>query len=244
MISGEKRKVFFQKPNKAEIAQQMIEAQEQQNAAQSEGDGREDRFYEELLEFVVSLANKLQACGAETYRVEETINRIVEAYGVERVDAFVIPNSIMASFETDSGRIFTKIRRLKGGETLLDGIERYTALSRRICKEKPNMQEARALLRETEKKVRRYPLPGMPEGPQERRAHSAARDVRRRLRVLRQADQGAVPAEKRQADLLLRVLCTAPRQIRNFRNRKEGEAAALPLFLYRFFSRSGIFNDF
>lgn len=151
MITGEKRKALFGKKDKIARAEQAIAAQETQARA---GD-----FYEELLEFVVSLANKLQACGAETYRVEETINRIVAAYGVERVDAFVIPSSIMASLETDEGQIITKIRRLKNSETMLDGIERYTALSRRICTEKPDIQEARRLLRETEHKVCRYPLP-------------------------------------------------------------------------------------
>ena len=115
-------------------------------------------FYEELLEFAVSLANKLQACGAETYRVEDTITRIVNAYGVERVDAFVIPNSIMASLETDEGQILTKIRRLMGSDTVLDGIERYSALCRRICAERPDMQTARKLLRETENSVCRYNL--------------------------------------------------------------------------------------
>ena len=120
---------------------------------------RDEAFYEQLLELTVSLSNKLQACGAETYRVEETIVRIVEAYGVERVDAFVIPNSIMASLETDAGQIVTKIRRLKSSETMLDGIERYSALCRRICTEKPDMQTARLWLRETEKTVCHYGLP-------------------------------------------------------------------------------------
>lgn len=161
MITGEKRKVLFQKRDKLAIAEQAIEAQQAAgtpNAEEKPADTHDDRFYEELLEFAVSLANKLQASGAETYRVEETINHIVEAYGIERVDAFVIPSSIMASLETDGGRIITKIRRLKGGETMLDGIERFTALSRKICAETPDMQEARRLLKETEKKVCRYPL--------------------------------------------------------------------------------------
>ena len=156
MITGEKRKVFFQKKKQLAAAEQAIETQQQTDKASAHDEN--EAFYEELLEFAVSLANKLQACGAETYRVEETINRIVSSYGVERVDAFVIPSSIMASLETDGGRIITKIRRLKGGETMLDGIERYSSLSRRICIEKPDMQEARRLLRETEKKVCRYPI--------------------------------------------------------------------------------------
>lgn len=148
MITVEKRRIQYQEPNKPGLVGEALEKRM-----------RDDAFYEELLEFVVSLANKLQACGAETYRVEETINRIAEAYGVERVDAFVIPSSVMASIETDEGQILTKIRRLKSGETMLDGIERYTALSRKICAETPDMQKARQLLRETEKKVCRYPLP-------------------------------------------------------------------------------------
>ena len=153
MISEKKRKVLSQNKMRFPIA---IETAAAKELSEKERDGA---FYEELLELAVSLANKLQACGAETYRVEDTINRIIEAYGVERVDAFVIPSSIMASMETDDGQILTKIRRLKSSETLLDGIERYSALSRKICAEKPSMREARAMLRETEKKVCRYPLP-------------------------------------------------------------------------------------
>ena len=147
-------------PNKARILYQKngLDRMEQAIRTQTPAPAEGDVFCEELLEFAVSLANKLQACGAETYRVEETIDRIVEAYGIERVDAFVIPSCIMASLETDDGRILTKIRRLKNCETMLDGIERYSALCRRICAEKPSIPEARKLLRETEKKVCRYPV--------------------------------------------------------------------------------------
>lgn len=111
---------------------------------------------EELLEFAVSLANKLQACGAETYRVEDTITRIIKAYGCKKVDVFVIPSCIMASLEDEDGTLVTKIRRLHKGDTLLDGIERYSALCRRICAEKPDIGEARRLLHETEKSVCHY----------------------------------------------------------------------------------------
>lgn len=147
MIGDQKRKTLYQKPP-VPVPQPETTLPPHDSA-----------YYQELLEFAVSLANKLQACGAETYRVEEAINRIVTAYGVERVDAFVIPSSILASLETDEGQIVTKIRRLKSGETLLDGIERYTALCRRICAEKPPLKEARRMLHETEQKVCRYSLP-------------------------------------------------------------------------------------
>lgn len=147
----------FKNKNKAERA---IAAAEKASAVPSDSSEKEivydQTFYEMLLEFTVSLANKLQACGAETYRVEDTIVRIINAYGVEKVDTFVIPSCIMASLEPDDGPVITKIRRLKSGSTLLDGIERYSALCRRICAEKPDMETARKWLRETEKSVCRY----------------------------------------------------------------------------------------
>ncbi len=148
----------MKKQSKHASRRSILEAK-QHPAAEPETSHTEGRpFHEQLLEFAVSLANKLQACGAETYRVEDTITRIVEAYGVERVDAFVIPSAIMASLETDDGQILTKIRRLKSGETLLDGIERYSSLCRRICAEKPDIPTARKLLRETERSVCHYNL--------------------------------------------------------------------------------------
>ncbi len=39
--------------------------------------------YEELLDLTVDLAFQLQNCGAETYRVEEAVVRLLEAYGVQ-----------------------------------------------------------------------------------------------------------------------------------------------------------------
>ena len=145
----------FNKKNKSERA---IEAAEKAcaAAAECEKSGYDQTFYEMLLEFTVSLANKLQACGAETYRVEDTIVRIINAYGVKKVDAFVIPSCIMASLEPEDGPVVTKIRRLQSGSTVLDGVERYSALCRRICREKPDMATAHRWLDETEASVCRY----------------------------------------------------------------------------------------
>ena len=37
--------------------------------------------------------------GAETYRVEETMSRICLAYGIEKVDVFVIPTNIIITIK-------------------------------------------------------------------------------------------------------------------------------------------------
>ena len=114
---------------------------------------------EELLDFAVAVAVRLQSCGAETYRVEETVVRIIEAYGIDKSDVFVIPGSIFAGLEDENGQVYSKIRRVKDIDTILDGVELYSAFCRRICAETPPVRQARQLLRETEKSIRKYKLP-------------------------------------------------------------------------------------
>lgn len=97
--------------------------------------------YEELLELAVDLACQLQICGAETYRVEESISRIFRAYGVEG-EAFSIPNCIIASLETPDERNLTRMRRTGYSSTDMYALERYNALCRRICQETPPVETA------------------------------------------------------------------------------------------------------
>ena len=89
---------------------------------------------EELLDFAVAVAVRLQSCGAETYRVEETVVRIIEAYGIDKSDVFVIPGSIFAGLEDENGQVYSKIRRVKNIDTILDGVELYSAFCRRIVR--------------------------------------------------------------------------------------------------------------
>ena len=111
--------------------------------------------YDELLEFALSLAVKIQQSGAETYRVEETITRLLSAYGIE-ADASVIPNCITVSCKTPDGKNISTLRRVRSCDTQLDAIERYSALSRKLCTEKPDLDEAWALLKSTTANVRHY----------------------------------------------------------------------------------------
>jgi len=111
--------------------------------------------YEELLELAVDFAYELQCCGAETYRVEETILRLMDAYQVHG-EAFVIPNCIIASLETQDERHLTRMRRTGSSTTDLDCLERYNGLCRQICRDKPPLDEAMALLRAENKRVCKY----------------------------------------------------------------------------------------
>ena len=115
--------------------------------------------YNILLDLTVTLAYRLAMAGAETFRVEECINRVMDAYGIS-AEAFVIPNCLHVSIETDQGQPMTRMRRIGYHGNDLDAVEKYNNLSRRICAERPDPQVAMQWLKETDNARRQYSLVG------------------------------------------------------------------------------------
>lgn len=105
--------------------------------------------YSILLDLVTELGYRLTMSGAETFRVEESINRILQSYGIES-ECFAIPNCLHVSIETPDGQPMTCMRRIGQHGNDLDAVERYSALSRRICAQVPEPQTAAQWLKETE----------------------------------------------------------------------------------------------
>ena len=52
--------------------------------------------YDILLDLATDLGYRLAMSGAETFRVEDSINRILQTYGVQ-AEVFAIPNSMTAT---------------------------------------------------------------------------------------------------------------------------------------------------
>lgn len=100
-----------------------------------------------ILDLAVDIGYELAMCGAETFRVEDTVNRILASYGVQS-DVFAIPNYLTVSLTTQSGEPITKMRRIGYHGNNLDNVERLNALSRRICSEHPSPEQARLWLDE------------------------------------------------------------------------------------------------
>ena len=110
-----------------------------------------------LLDMVTELGYRLAMSGAETYRVEESINRIMQAYGI-KAEAFAIPNCLHVSLETDKGKPTTRMRRIGHPGNDLDAVENYSNLSRKICAETPQPDIAVTWLEATEQSRKQYPL--------------------------------------------------------------------------------------
>ena len=53
------------------------------------------------LKMAVMLGVALMENGAEVYRVEESVIRVLKSYGIERTDVYAIPNILMVTIETN-----------------------------------------------------------------------------------------------------------------------------------------------
>lgn len=114
--------------------------------------------YNTLLELATTVAHRLAMSGAETFRVEDSVILIMQAYGVE-AEAFAIPNCLTVSIETPEGIPMTRMRRIGYHGNDLDSVERYSNLSRRICRERPDPKEAFQWLKEADQAQRQFSLP-------------------------------------------------------------------------------------
>ena len=114
--------------------------------------------YNTLLELATDLGYRLAMNGAETFRIEESIRRILDAYGIES-EVFAIPNCLTVSIETPEGKPMTRMRRIGFHGNDLDNVEKYSNLSRRICNAKPDPILARQWMADTDQSLRSYRLP-------------------------------------------------------------------------------------
>lgn len=87
----------------------------------------------ELVTAAMAVGRRLLENGAEIYRVEESMRRICQAYGVEDAEVFAVPTTIIITITPEGQPPLTRAKRIYSRGTNLDRMERLCALSRRIC---------------------------------------------------------------------------------------------------------------
>ena len=86
---------------------------------------------EQLVDASLDMGKALLLAGGEVTRVEDTITRILHAYGMQEIGVFTITSLIEVTAITPAGDEIVKARRVTGGyATNLDKVERLNALSR------------------------------------------------------------------------------------------------------------------
>ena len=101
--------------------------------------------YDALLNMGTELGYQLMYSGAEIYRVEESVRRLLSAYGVQP-QVFAIPNCLIVSVNTPQGHPITRMRRIPPHGTDIELLERCNDLCRHLCREVPPLEQAKALV--------------------------------------------------------------------------------------------------
>ena len=114
--------------------------------------------YTALMDLVSAIATKLAVSGAETYRVEESVKRICAAYGLD-ARVYAIPHSLFITIMIPGERPMNQLCRMDHLGTDLEAVEQYSNLSRKICAEKPDWEEALGWLEASNHTQKHYSLP-------------------------------------------------------------------------------------
>ena len=96
---------------------------------------------EQVLNFCCEMGRQLIQNGAEIYRVEDSINRLLTAYGYRDTEVFAIPSCVILNI-LDGGHNYTKSIRIRSSFINLDKLERLNSLCRRVCRDRPEPEAA------------------------------------------------------------------------------------------------------
>ena len=102
--------------------------------------------YDKLLNVAVELGCQLMSSGAEIYRVEESVRRLLQAYDLDSPEVFAIPSCVIVSITTPEGHPITRMRRIGSHGTDIELLERCNQLCRWLCAQSPPVDEAQALV--------------------------------------------------------------------------------------------------
>ena len=110
--------------------------------------------YKLLLDTAVFAGEVLMKSGAETYRVEDTMYRILKKSNLKTVEVLVMMTGFVATLDDPAIDSLTVVRRITNRGTNLDKIDRVNMISRAFCGNQITLDEAfhrmKALWREQE----------------------------------------------------------------------------------------------
>lgn len=102
---------------------------------------------EHFLNFCSEMGRHLVQSGAEIYRVEDSITRLMHAYGYQEIEVFAIPSCIILNIMHE-GHNYTKSIRIRSSAIALDKLDKLNDLCRRVCRETPDVDTCFSLLQE------------------------------------------------------------------------------------------------
>lgn len=87
------------------------------------------------------IAKLMVESGAEIYRVEESLERVLRAYGAREVNVFAITSNIMVSVECEGYEIMSCSSRIRSIGNHVERMDRLNALVRRMAAQAPPIEQ-------------------------------------------------------------------------------------------------------
>ncbi len=119
-------------------------------------DDKNRSYADKILCLALDIGENILLCGGEINRVENTIERICKAYDAEHIEVFTINSLIVAAIRLSDGSYSNQMRRMGQAGKDLYHLEKFNALSRRVCSERTPVDEALELVIKTKEK-KAYP---------------------------------------------------------------------------------------
>ena len=113
-------------------------------------------YTKEILTLAVEIGDAMLRNGAEIYRVEDTVIRILETYNIEDFDVYVLSNGIFASANENKEDACSMVRHVPLGAVHLGKISALNQLTRDICSNQCSLIDSWERLEEC-KNVKDYP---------------------------------------------------------------------------------------
>ena len=109
-----------------------------------------------LVNLSAELGCKLMHSGAEIYRVEDSVRRLMRAYGAQDAQVFAIPNCLLIGLNQEGEQPVTRLCRIPPHGIDLDMLELCNALCRRLCREQPPLEDVARLVAQLDEKRPRF----------------------------------------------------------------------------------------
>lgn len=94
--------------------------------------------YNKIVQGILDIGEAMLICGAENFRLDDSLYRMCRSYGFKRYDVFAIPSNIQITVETPEGEIITQVRHIESTDIDFDRLDYLNNLSRYVCRHTPD----------------------------------------------------------------------------------------------------------
>ncbi len=98
--------------------------------------------FKRLMETAILAGTIMMESNAETYRVEDTMNRILRTSNLQTAEAFAITTGLFATLDDPSIAAITIVKRITYRDTNLNKIAKVNTISRRLVNKDCSLEEA------------------------------------------------------------------------------------------------------